>query len=328
VLAVSLICAAAASAHEVRPVYLELRERDATTLDARLKVPARGDQRLGVALRLPPGAVEQGQPRGGFAGEAYLERRTFVRAGGWDGVELQLDGLAGTRTDALVRVEWRDGSVQNARVLPGEPRFTLRAAPGRGEVATSYLGLGVEHIVLGVDHLLFVLALFLLVPGERRLVATITAFTVAHSITLAAATLGFVHVPGPPVEACIALSVAFVAAEIVHGRRGLPGLTARRPWLVAGSFGLLHGLGFAGALSEVGLPELAIPIALLFFNLGVEVGQLAFLAVAAGLLAALRAARPAPPAGAPAWRGILPAYAIGACAAFWVIQRVASLGGP
>ena len=325
-LPVALLLALAwdASAHEVRPVYLELRERDAATLDVLLKVPARGDRRLGIDLRFPPDAVEQGERRGRLAGDAHVEWSSLVRAAGWDGVELRLEGLAGTRTDALVRVEWRDGTVQTARVLPGAPRFTLRAAPGRGEVAKTYLGLGVEHILLGIDHLLFVLALFLLVAGGRRLVATITAFTLAHSVTLAAATLGFVHVRPAPVEACIALSVAFVAAEIVHGARGHPGLTARAPWLVAGGFGLLHGLGFAGALAEVGLPQQAIPLALLFFNLGVEAGQLAFLAALLALFAVLRrlgAAR------TPAWAGLAPAYAVGAPAAFWVIERVLALGG-
>src|SRR5262249_12325133 len=145
-------------------------------------------------------------------------------------------------------------------------------------VASTYLFLGVEHIWSGVDHLLFVLALLLLVKGWKRLIGTITAFTVAHSITLAAATLGFVHVPGPPVEACIALSIVFVAAEIVRSRQGGPGVTERWPWVIAFTFGLLHGLGFASVLNEVGLPQNAIPVALLFFNVGVEVGQLLFIA--------------------------------------------------
>ena len=152
-------------------------------------------------------------------------------------------------------------------------------------MARTYLVLGVEHILLGIDHLLFVLALLLVVKGAGRVVATVTAFTVAHSITLAAATLGLVRVPGPPVEAVIALSIVFVAAEIVHGAQGRPGLTARWPWLVAFTFGLLHGFGFAGALGEIGLPQNAIPLALFFFNVGVELGQLLF--VAAFAVAAL-----------------------------------------
>ena len=184
--------------------------------------------------------------------------------------------------------------------------------------------LGVEHILGGIDHLLFVLALLLIVRGGRRIVATVTAFTAAHSITLVAATLGWVHVPGPPVEAIIALSIVFVAAEIVHGLRGRPGLTARAPWVVAFSFGLLHGFGFAGALAEVGLPQKAIPIALLTFNVGVEIGQLIFVAAVLLVGAAWQRA-----AGAAAARGcltLLP-YAIGAVAMFWVVDRITAFWG-
>ena len=187
-----------------------------------------------------------------------------------------------------------------------------------GEVAWSYLVLGVEHILGGIDHLLFVLALLLIVRGGKRIFATITAFTVAHSITLVAATLGWVHVPGPPVEAMIALSIVFVAAEIVHGLRGKPGLTARAPWVVAFTFGLLHGFGFAGALAEVGLPQKAIPVALFTFNVGVELGQLIFVVFAVAVRAAL-ARLPVP---RPRWMPYVAPYAIGAIAMFWVIERV------
>jgi len=173
---------------------------------------------------------------------------------------------------------------------------------------------------LGADHLLFVFGLVLLVKDWKRLVGTITAFTVAHSITLAAATLGFVHVPGPPAEACIALSIMFVAAEIIRGRQGQPGLTQRAPWVVAFAFGLLHGVGFAGALSEAGLPQRGIPLALLFFNVGVELGQLAFIAVVLGLTTAMRYLM----VRTPAWGWRLVPYTIGSVAMFWVIHRVAA----
>jgi hydrogenase/urease accessory protein HupE len=194
----------------------------------------------------------------------------------------------------------------------------VQAPAGTGEIAWAYLVLGVEHILAGVDHLLFVLALLLIVRGGVRILLTITAFTVAHSITLVAATLGWVHVPGPPVEAMIALSIVFVAAEIVRGLRGRPGLTARAPWVVAFCFGLLHGLGFAGALAEVGLPQTAIPVALLMFNVGVEIGQLIFVAatLAAGALLA-RLPLPRRP-----WMDYAIPYAIGAVAMFWVVERV------
>ena len=180
-----------------------------------------------------------------------------------------------------------DGTSQMERLLPESPQFTVEAPAGTGEVAWSYLVLGVEHILGGVDHLLFVLALLLIVRGGKRILITVTAFTVAHSITLVAATLGWVHVPGPPVEAMIALSIVFVAAEIVRGLQGKPGLTARAPWIVAFSFGLLHGFGFAGALAEVGLPQKAIPVALLTFNVGVELGQLIFVALVVAVRALL-----------------------------------------
>ena len=188
-----------------------------------------------------------------------------------------------------------------------------------GPAAGGYFMLGVEHILFGIDHLLFVLALVLIVRGVGLLVKTITAFTVAHSITLALATLGVVHVPSAPVEAVIALSIVFVASEILRSRRGERGLTERAPWLVAGTFGLLHGFGFAGALSEVGLPANDIPLALLFFNLGVEAGQLAFVVVALGVIALLRRIR------LPEWAPILPPYAIGSVAMFWVIERTAAI---
>ena len=177
--------------------------------------------------------------------------------------------------------------------------------------------------------MLFVLALLLLVKGWRRVVATITAFTLAHSITLAAATLGFVHAPQPPVEAAIALSIVFVAAEIVYGRQGKPGLAARSPWLIAFAFGLLHGLGFASALNQVGLPQHAIPVALLFFNLGVEVGQLLFIAAILVVVALARRTfeiRHWTFATRFPWAWRVPPYAIGSVAAFWLIQRIEAFG--
>jgi len=244
-------------------------------------------------------------------------------AGGLVGETVRIEGLSATLTDVLVRLERTDGTVQIALLTPDAPNFVVEATPSAWSVTETYLALGVEHILLGIDHLLFVLALLLLVGGWRRLVATITAFTVAHSITLAVASLGFVHVPQRPVEAVIALSIVFVAAEIVHHRQGRPSLARSRPWIVAFSFGLLHGLGFAGALSEIGLPEQSIPLALLFFNVGVEIGQLLFITamLALGALAtrALGSLRPAS-----AWQTMC-AYGIGAVAAFWTLERVVGL---
>jgi len=217
-----------------------------------------------------------------------------------------------------------DGTTQLARINPFEPRFVVTASPDAYEVVQTYTLLGIEHILTGFDHLLFVLALLILVKGTRRLIATITAFTVAHSLTLFAATLGWVHVPGPPVEAAIALSIVFVAAEIVHGRQGMPGLTERYPWVIAFAFGLLHGLGFAGALAEVGLPQNAIPLALLFFNVGVELGQLVFIGAILLLLAAARRLAAGFDLAVPRWWWRIPPYLIGGLASFWVFERVAA----
>ena len=179
--------------------------------------------------------------------------------------------------------------------------------------------LGVEHIIFGIDHLLFVLALLLIVKGIGKLVKTVTAFTIAHSITLVLAALGFVHVPGPPVEAIIALSIAFVAMEIIRQRQGHEGITARSPWLVAFTFGLLHGFGFAGALSEIGLPEQEIPLSLLFFNVGVEAGQLLFVGAVLAFTFLIKKTK----VELPKWAPLIPPYAIGSLAMFWVIERVA-----
>jgi len=318
---VALALGRGAAAHEVRPGYLELREQAPERFALLWKVPARGDLRFGIRAVLPPRCAPVGEPHATWTGDAYVERAVLACPGGLDGEPIAVDGLAATSVDVLARVARADGSVQMARLTPAAPAFTVAPAPGALGVARAYGALGVEHILGGVDHLLFVLALVLLVGAARRLVATVTAFTVAHSLTLAAATLGVVRVPAAPVEAVIALSIVLVTAEIVHDAAGRPGITARRPWLVAFVFGLLHGLGFAGALAEVGLPPQAIPLALLCFNVGVELGQLAFVAavLALGGLAARL------PLAWPAWGWRLPPYAIGCTAAYWTIARLAQL---
>jgi hydrogenase/urease accessory protein HupE len=307
-----------------RPAYLELEERGQDTFDVVWKVPAAGESlRLGIRLRFPAGTTNLTEPRGGFADGAITERWTIRRAGGLTGQEIRIEGLPGGITDVLARIEHPDGTTQVERLLPEKPRFVVAGPQSGASVSRTYLGLGIRHILEGIDHLLFVLALVLIVGDVRRLMLTITAFTLAHSLTLAAATLGLVHVPQAPVEAAIALSIVFVAAEIVHGMKGRPGLTARAPWVVAFSFGLLHGFGFAGALSAVGLPPRAIPLALLFFNLGVEVGQLAFVGVVWTALTRLRRLR----RRWPHWAAAVPAYAIGTVAIFWVIERVLAFRG-
>ncbi|HUF63043.1 MAG TPA: HupE/UreJ family protein [Verrucomicrobiales bacterium] len=347
-----------AHAHEVRPAFLELTEREPDEFDVLWKVPALGGTPLAgediphlqrVATPPPdlPGAMPCGCPAPALAQlsrwalpihpslpknaeivmppkverlpGAELHRWTIRVPGGLEGWEVTAHGLSATMVDVLVRVALADGRVVSRLLRPDAPSFTF-SAETTGPASAGYFVLGVEHILFGIDHLLFVLALVLIVCGVGLLVKTITAFTIAHSITLALATLGVVNVPATPVEAVIALSIVFVAAEVVRARRGERGLTGRAPWLVAGLFGLLHGFGFAGALSEVGLPPNDIPLALLFFNLGVEAGQLAFVAAALAVIALLRRIR------LPEWAPFLPPYAIGSLASFWLIARVAAIG--
>lgn len=307
-------------AHEVRPAYLELRQTGPETYGVLWKVPGRGeDQRLGLYVELPAGCPNVTAPRASFVNNAFTERWTVNCGGGLTGATIRIAGLSATMTNVLGRLERLDRTTQVIRLTPDKPSFVVEAAPGALEVTRAYLALGVEHILSGVDHLLFVLALLMITRGTWRLVKTVTAFTMAHSITLGLATLGFVHVPQKPVEAVIALSIVFVAAEIVHLRGGREGVTARAPWIVAFTFGLLHGLGFAGALSEIGLPQGHIPLALLFFNVGVEAGQLLFIAAVLALVALIRRVRVL----LPRWAALLPPYAIGSIAMFWVIQRIA-----
>jgi hydrogenase/urease accessory protein HupE len=307
--------------HEVRPGYLELRQMGAQSWSVLWKVPAQGDMRLSIHPRFPANCALIAQPIAFATSGAYAERSALKCQGGLDGHTVGIDGLRGTMTDVLVRAERIEGSVQVAHLTPAAPTVVIAAAPTGLQVARTYWILGIEHILGGVDHLLFVLGLLLIVPNRGMLVKTITAFTVAHSVTLAAATLGWLHVPQPPVEAVIALSILFLARELAKQRLGQAGLMNRYPWMVAFMFGLLHGCGFAGALRAVGLPEADVPLALLTFNVGVETGQLMFVGAVLVLRGALRpfATR------IPRWAHALPAYGVGSVAAFWWLQRMAPL---
>jgi hydrogenase/urease accessory protein HupE len=321
-LACILVVGASARADEFRPAYLELKQIGVETYDVLWKVPAREDLRLALYVRMPEGAVNLVEPRGVFAGGSHIARWRVRQPGGLEGKTIVIDGLTGSASEVLARIERADGSTHVTRLMPARPAFVVEASAGRLEVARTYLLLGIEHILLGFDHLLFVLALLVLVRGGKRIVLTVTAFTVAHSVTLMAATLGWVALRGAPVEATIALSIVFLAREIAMTWRGHASLTERMPWLVAFVFGLLHGLGFAGALAEIGLPQNAIPLALLCYNAGVEVGQMLFVgAVLAVVTVSQR------------WLGRifrmlrwLPAYAIGGVASYWLMARVAAFG--
>jgi hydrogenase/urease accessory protein HupE len=306
-------------AHEVRPSFLQLHETASGEFDVLWKTPMLGDQRLALEPRFSGEAAAISPVITRMRSGAALQMWT-IRAPALRGQTLRIVGLEGTMTDALVHVEFADGLTWTQRLTPHQPAATIPAHESALTVAAVFLKLGIEHILTGADHLLFVLALLIIARGRRRLLITVTAFTVAHSITLALATLGFVHVPQRPVEAVIALSIAFVALEIIRTRQGTAGLTARAPWIVAFAFGLLHGFGFAGALSEVGLPQGRIPLALLFFNLGVELGQLLFIGGALGVIAAIRRL----PFRFPSWTELMVPYAIGSAAMFWMFQRIAA----
>jgi hydrogenase/urease accessory protein HupE len=319
-----LAIALPASADEFRPAYLQLHQVDATTYDVLWKLPAIDESTaLKISPVFPEGTRALTPVRNSFAASTAVQRWRIAVDGGLGGKVIAFDGLSDTGIDVLIRLERADGSAQLGRVLIHDPRFVVKGTPGAFEVVQTYTVLGIEHILTGFDHLLFVLALVILVNGVRRLIATVTAFTVAHSLTLVAATLGWVHVAGPPVEAAIALSIVFVAAEIIRARQHEPGLTQRYPWVVAFTFGLLHGLGFASALAEVGLPQLSIPMALLFFNVGVEIGQLMFIGAVFAVSAMGRwiGQRIVVPQLRWLWR--IPPYAIGGIASYWVIERIA-----
>jgi hydrogenase/urease accessory protein HupE len=322
-LAVLLLAVTPGAAHESRPAYLDIRELQSGRYEVLWKRPARGELALGLSVRWPGSCNDAVPGSGARAPGALIERRLIdCGAGGLVGQRIVIDGLSGTLTDTLVRIAFGDGTVQTNLLKPAAPWVDVEGPRPALAVAAGYFGLGVEHLLGGIDHLLFVLGLTLIVRGAALLVKTITAFTVAHSLTLAIASLGFVNVPQAPVEAVIALSILFLASELARQNRGESGLTARAPWLVAFAFGLLHGFGFAGALAEVGLPPADIPLALLTFNLGVEAGQLAFVAAVLGLLWLGRRAIAVPPR----WLREVPAYAIGSLATFWLIGRVAAFG--
>ena len=315
------LVSAPSAAHEARPAYLEITETGAGRFDVLWKTPILAGRRLHVEPVFPQSCREVVPAKARDLPDALVERFILAcGAAGLRGQRVEFPGLEATITDALVRMAFADGTTAIALVRPSKSYLDVTSAPGILQIAKSYFVHGVGHILLGFDHLLVRAGLMLIVSGIGRLVATITAFTLAHSITLALATLGYVRVPGPPVEAAIALSILLLAVEIVRMRRGETTFTSQRPWIVAFAFGLLHGFGFAGALASVGLPQSDIPFGLFAFNVGVEAGQLVFVAGCLGLFWLLRRRR----IPGPAWSRAAPVYALGTLAAFWFFER---LGG-
>ena len=316
----ALVTPPAAWAHEARPAYLELRETGAGQWSVLWRTPVLAGMRLPVTLKLPEGVRNVSEPSVQELPDSLVERRQ-VDAGsnGLRGRRIEFPGLQVTITDVLVRVQFADGRKATMIARPSAPWIEIAAARGPAATAAAFLIQGVEHILLGADHLLFVLGLLLIVRTPWMLAKTITAFTVAHSFTLAIATLGYAHVPAAPLNAAIALSIVFLGPEILRAWRGETSFTIDHPWIVAFAFGLLHGFGFASGLTAIGLPQADIPLALLMFNVGVEIGQLAFVALLLLLVRALEALEVRWPW--PVER--LPAYAVGSLGAFWTIQRLA-----
>ena len=321
---ISAFAPVASFAHEARPAYLELKETAPGQFDVLWRTPVLSGMRLPVVLQMPEAARNVKPPAVQELADSLVERR-WVDAGpnGLGGKRIEFPGLQLTITDVLVRVQTINGGTTTTLVRPSQPWMEVPAIPGGpGAIAGAFVWHGIEHIFGGYDHLLFVLALMLIVRSTRALVWTITSFTVAHSITLALATFGVVHVPGPPVEAAIAFSILLVASEIVRLRSGESSLTARWPWVIAFCFGLLHGFGFAGALSSIGLPQGDVPLALFAFNVGVELGQLAFISAVLGTASVIRRIRFVRPLERHALRAA--PYVIGTFAGFWFVGRVAA----
>ena len=317
-LALLLHLADAARAHELQPGFLQIVEQAPGRYDITWKQPP--------PLRLVPVFPATCTPEGEArrvpdAGDAWLVQGRIACDPPLAGQTIQIEGLEGLATDVLVRVQHAGGAVETHLLKPERPSITLGSASAPQRSASSYLVLGIEHIALGVDHLLFVLGLLLLVRDRWMLVKTITAFTVSHSIALAAATFSVVSVPSAPLNAAIALSILFLGPEIVRAGRGETSWTIRHPWMVAFAFGLLHGFGFASGLTGLGLPRAEVPLALLLFNIGVEIGQLAFVGVVLGLVCAWRVLGICWPA--PVLR--LPGYVVGSAGAFWTLTTVTAM---
>ena len=307
-----------ARADELRPAYIEMTEQSPGQWVLLWK--ASTNSRLGQTgeIIIPENCRIDGEPRREYSGSNILTRLALRCDGSVQGKIIGLKGLELSTTDALVRIAPIDSPMQTLRLTPDQPAASLAKPSVISNVAATYTILGFEHILLGFDHLFFVLALVLLLKGGWLVAKTVTAFTIAHSLTLVGSTLGLLSLPPQPVEAVIALSIIFLAVEVVKSRPDDIRLSERFPWIVAFLFGLLHGFGFAGALAEIGLPEGDVPLALLTFNLGVEIGQLAIVAVALAALHILRKFQihwlhPTKTAMA---------YGIGIIATYWFVERM------
>jgi len=316
-----LAVAGPAGAHEARPGFLELRQIDAASYSVLWKKPAGGEVEIYIAPIMPRTCRFTSSGQQQLTPGARVVRGTLRCDGGLDGKTLAIDGLESTLTDVIVRIHHADGRLESHLLKPDATSVTVGGPTSGWQRAAAYLRLGVNHILLGVDHLLFVLGLLLIVDSRWMLLKTISAFTLAHSLTLAIATLGYASAPLPPLNAAIALSILFLGPEIVRRWRGQTSFTIRHPWVVAFAFGLLHGFGFASGLTTMGLPQAEIPLALLLFNVGVEIGQVGFVLLIILLERSFRTLE----IRWPRFVEALPGYAVGSLGAYWTIQRTVIL---
>jgi len=309
----------ASLAHEVRPGYLELKEMEPGQFQVLWKAPSRPGLRLRIKPVLPDSCRDISVPTRQQLPGVFIERR-IVTCGpdGLAGKTITINGLSATLTDVLVRIHHLNNQSQTELLKPQAPSFEVKGVQHWTRAVVSFITMGVKHILYGIDHLLFVLGLLLLSRGWVLLLKTITAFTVGHSISLALATFGILDVPSQPLSAAIALSIVFLAAELVRAQRGQTSLTIRNPWVVSFGFGLLHGLGFAGALVQLGLPRSDIPLALFCFNIGVEIGQIFFVGLVLIVMGSLKKIQFALPLRLKP----LPVYAMGSVSAVWFIDRL------
>jgi hydrogenase/urease accessory protein HupE len=322
---VCALSAQAARAHEVRPAYLEISQPDATTCRVTWKQPMTGELAIRLVPHLSNGWLER-KPADQYASAGFLIRTWTIEPCASEalaGTTIAIEGLQQTITDVFVRIRLHNGWREDAILRPDSSQLVIPPFFGKAATVPAYLLLGIEHILSGVDHLLFVLGLLLLVRDRWMLLKAVSAFTVAHSITLAAALLAGMSLPAALVEALIALSILFLASEILRARDGGTSLTIRYPWAVAFVFGLFHGMGFAGGLASLGYAKQDLAAALVFFNVGVEVGQLGFIAIMLMVARALRSFEPV----RPYLTAKGPAYVVGIAGAYWTFQTSALLTG-
>jgi len=309
------------TADEIKLSYLEIKEIKSQHYSVLLKLSSKDNQKLPIKVLMPKECSLTLPKTSQLLNNTYVDRSQIKCNEGLTDKTLFIEGLKSTGTDLLLRLELLSGASHSQLLNPSKSSYRVPKDASSWQIVQTYTWLGITHILLGFDHLLFVFALLLIVKNMRRLLWTVTAFTLAHSLTMAIATLGIVHLPQAPVEAIIALSILFLAMEIIHEKQGKIGLTSRYPWIIAFIFGLLHGFGFAGALAEIGLPQQAITLALVFFNIGVELGQLMFVATIVFIVIILQ--RLTYPALLNKLQTTV-VYMIGGVSAFWLIERTLS----